>query len=99
MGVGLLLVGSLNNILGPYFMVGGQAFCFVGSYIAAQATNIPTLLGANILIGILGASQVLYPLLVQEIVPNKCRGFSQSVITLSVFPALGLGPAFACMMV
>lgn len=99
-GVGLLLVGSLSDVLGRrYFMVVGQAFGFVGSCIAARATNISTLIGANVLIGISGATQVLYPLLIQEIVPNKYRGLSQSLITLSVFPTLGLGPAFARMMV
>ncbi|KAF9870587.1 hypothetical protein CkaCkLH20_11893 [Colletotrichum karsti] len=99
-GVGLLLVGSLSDVLGRrYFMVAGQACGFIGSVIAARADDITTLIGANVLLGMAGATQVLYPLLSQEIVPNKYRGFSQSAITLSVFPTIGLGPAFARMMV
>lgn len=99
-GVGLLLVGSLSDILGRrYFMVAGQAIGFAGSVVAARANSIETIIGANVLIGMSGATQVLYPLLVQEIVPNKYRGYSQAVITFCVFPTIGLGPAFARMMV
>lgn len=45
--------------------------------------------------GLAGCGHVLYPLLVQEIVPNKYRGWSQCLITLSIFPTLGLEPAIA----
>lgn len=99
-GVGLLLVGSISDVLGRrYFIVGGQAFGLIGACVAATAKNVNTLIAANLFIGIGGATQVLYPLLIMEIVPNKYRGAAQSAITFSAFPSMGLGPAFARMMV
>ncbi|VUC21569.1 unnamed protein product [Clonostachys rosea] len=99
-GVFLLLVGSISDVLGRrYFIIAGQALGLVGAIIAATAKNINTLIGANVFIGLGGATQVLYPLLIMEIVPNKHRGTAQSLITLSAFPSMGLGPGFARMMV
>ncbi|KAJ3547072.1 hypothetical protein NM208_g1696 [Fusarium decemcellulare] len=99
-GVGLLLVGSISDVLGRrWFMIGGQALGFIGACMAAEARSINTIIGANIFIGSGGATQVLYPLLVQELVPNKHRGLAQGAIMASVFPTLGLGPAFVRMMV
>lgn len=66
---------------------------------SATASSINVIIGANIFIGMGGATQVLYPLLVHEIVPNKYRGYAQAGIMLGVFPSLGLGPAFSRMMV
>uniref|UniRef100_A0A0B7K2X7 Major facilitator superfamily (MFS) profile domain-containing protein n=1 Tax=Bionectria ochroleuca TaxID=29856 RepID=A0A0B7K2X7_BIOOC len=99
-GVFLLLVGSISDVLGRrYFTIAGQALGLVGAIIAATSKNINTLIGANVFIGLGGATQVLYPLLIMEIVPNKHRGTAQSLITLSAFPSMGLGPGFARMMV
>ena len=99
-GVGLLLVGSISDVLGRrWFMIGGQILGFLGACVSATAADINTLIGASLFIGIGGATQVLYPLLVHEIVPNKYRGFAQAAIMAAVFPTLGLGPAFARMMV
>jgi MFS family permease len=99
-GVFLLLVGSISDVLGRrYFIIAGQALGLVGAIIAATSKNINTLIGANVFIGLGGATQVLYPLLIMEIVPNKHRGTAQSLITLSAFPSMGLGPGFARMMV
>lgn len=51
-GVCLLLVGSLSDALGRrHFVVAGQAFGLVGSVIAATAKTVPTIVGANVLIG------------------------------------------------
>ena len=99
-GVGLLLVGSISDVLGRrYFIVGGQACGFIGACVCATAKNINTLIGANVLIGMGGATQVLYPLLIHEIVPNKHRGAAQAAVTAATFPTMGLGPAFVRMMV
>lgn len=99
-GVGLLLVGSISDVLGRrWFMIGGQAFGFTGACIAARATSINVIIGANLFIGIGGATQVLYPLLVHEIVPNKYRGYAQAFIMFSVLPTLGLGPVWVRMFV
>lgn len=80
-------------------MIGGQAFGFTGACMAARATSINMIIGANLFIGIGGATQVLYPLLVHEIVPNKYRGYAQGFIMLSVIPTLGLGPVWVRMFV
>ncbi|CAK7204997.1 hypothetical protein SEUCBS139899_007760 [Sporothrix eucalyptigena] len=99
-GVCLLLVGSISDVVGRrYFLLGGQLINFVGAIIAARATNVNMLIGASALVGLGQATQLLYPMLIQEIVPNKYRGMSQGLITLAVFPTIALGPAFARYMV
>lgn len=99
-GVGLLVVGSLSDVLGQrHFIIIGQALGLVGACVAATARNVNTLIGASLLVGIGGATQILYPLLIMEIVPNKYRGIAQSGVTFAAFPIMGLGPAFARMMV
>lgn len=95
-GIGLLLVGTLSDIAGRrWFIIGAQMFGVVGGIIAATANNVNQVIGSSPFIGIAGCGQVLYPLLVQEIVPNKYRGWSQTLITVAVLPTLGLGPIVA----
>lgn len=95
-GVGLLLVGRISDLVGRrYFIIGGQCCGIIGGIIAATAKNVNQVIGSSVFTGLGGCAQVLYPLLVQEIVPNKYRGWSQTLITVSVFPTLGLGPAVA----
>jgi MFS family permease len=92
-GVCLLLVGSVSDAVGRrYFMIGGQTFSVIGAILAATSKNVNSLIGANVFIGMAGSAQVLYPLLSQEIVPNKYRGWSQGIITLLVLPSIGFGP-------
>ncbi|OAA57978.1 siderophore iron transporter [Niveomyces insectorum RCEF 264] len=99
-GVGLLLVGSISDVVGRrYFLISGQLVNFVGAIVAARAQNVNTLIGASALVGLGQTTQVLYPLLLQEIVPNKYRGLSQGFISFAVFPTIALGPAFARLMV
>ena len=73
-------------------MIGGQTFSVIGAILAATSKNVNSLIGANVFIGMAGSAQVLYPLLSQEIVPNKYRGWSQGIITLLVLPSIGFGP-------
>ncbi|ERT01322.1 hypothetical protein HMPREF1624_02566 [Sporothrix schenckii ATCC 58251] len=95
-GVCLLLVGSISDVVGRrYFLLGGQLVNFVGAVVAARATNVRTLIGASALVGLGQATQLLYPMLLQEIVPNKYRGVSQGLLSLAIFPTIALGPAFA----
>lgn len=95
-GIGLLLVGTLSDIVGRrWFIIGAQMFGIIGGIIAATANNVNQVIGSSPFIGIAGCGQVLYPLLVQEIVPNKYRGWSQTLITVAVLPTLGLGPVVA----
>ena len=99
-GVLLLLVGSISDVLGRrWFLIGGQVLGFIGACMSATAQSVNIIIAANMFIGMGGATQVLYPLLVHEIVPNKYRGFAQGAIMAAVFPSLGLGPAFTRMMV
>ncbi|KIW04526.1 uncharacterized protein PV09_04280 [Verruconis gallopava] len=92
-GVCLLLVGSVSDAVGRrYFMIGAQTFSVIGAVLSATSRNVNMLIGANVFIGMAGSGQVLYPLLSQEIVPNKYRGWSQGVITLLVLPSIGFGP-------
>lgn len=99
-GVCLLLVGSISDVIGRrYFLLGGQLVNFVGAIVAACATNVNMLIGASALVGLGQATQLLYPMLIQEIVPNKYRGISQGLLSLAIFPTIALGPAFARFMV
>ncbi|KAF9887642.1 hypothetical protein FE257_009735 [Aspergillus nanangensis] len=95
-GVLLLVVGRISDIVGRrYFMIGGQAFAVIGSIVAAKANSIETVIGGTVLMAVAGAGQQLYPLLVQELVPNKHRGLAQGAISIGVLPTLGFGPAIA----
>lgn len=95
-GVLLLVVGRISDVVGRrYFLIGGQVFSVIGSIVAATAKDIETVIGGTVLIGVAGAGQQLYPLLVQELVPNKHRGLAQGAISIGVLPTLGFGPAIA----
>ena len=95
-GTCLLLIGSVSDAVGRrYFIIGGQTCGLIGAVICATSKNINTLIGASALTGIAGSAQILYPLLSQELVPNKYRGWSQGVITLFILPTIGFGPIIA----
>ncbi|CAI6290664.1 unnamed protein product [Periconia digitata] len=95
-GVGLLLVGRISDLVGRrYFIIAGQVLGLVGGIIAATAKSVPTVIGANAFIGLAACAQVMYPLLIAEIVPNKYRGVSQCLVTFAVLPSLGFGPIVA----
>ena len=99
-GVLLLVVGRLSDIIGRrYFFIGGQAFAVVGSIICAKSNNVNTLIGGTVLTAVAGAGQQLYPLLTQELVPNKYRGLSQGAISMAVLPTLGFAPLIARVLV
>lgn len=99
-GVLLLVVGRISDIVGRrYFMIGGQAFAVVGSIICGKATSVNMLIGGTVLTAVAGAGQQLYPLLVQELVPNKHRGLAQGAISVAVLPTLGFAPLLARAMV
>lgn len=95
-GVMLLIVGRLSDILGRrYFMIGCQLLALIGSVVSATASSVNTVIAGSVLIGIAAGGQQLFPLLIQEMVPNKHRFYGQSAITLSVMPTLGFSPAIA----
>jgi MFS family permease len=99
-GILLLVVGRLSDIIGRrYFAIGGQVLAIIGSIICARATNINMVIGGTVLTGAAGAGQQLYPLLVQELVPNKHRFVAQGAISFAVLPTLGFAPLLARAMV
>ena len=73
-------------------MIAGQACSVLGAVLSATSPNVNRLIGAQVFIALAGAAQVLYPLIVQELVPNKYRGWSQGIITVLVLPSIGFGP-------
>jgi MFS family permease len=80
-------------------MIGGQVLAVVGSIMSAVAPNVNTLVGGSVFIGLAASTQVLFPLLAQEIVPNKYRGYAQGTALLLVIPAIGFGPIIGRSMV
>jgi MFS family permease len=95
-GVLLLVVGRLSDIIGRrYFMIGGQLIGIIGAIICAKATSINMVIGGTVLSACAGSVQTLYPLLIQELVPNKHRPFGLAAIALGIFPTIGGGPIIA----
>ncbi|CAK7202067.1 hypothetical protein SEUCBS139899_004787 [Sporothrix eucalyptigena] len=95
-GVMLLIVGRLSDIVGRrYFMMFAQVLSLVGSIISARANTVNVVIGGTVLSAFAGGAQQLYPMLVQELVPNKYRFYSQAAITLSILPTIGFGTAIA----
>lgn len=99
-GVLHLFFSRLSDILGRrYFLVGGQLFGVLGSIICAKGNSVNVVIGGSVLAGIGGATALLYPIIIHELIPNKHRHWAQAAVTLSVFPTLGFGPAIARTMV
>ena len=91
-----MLVGRISDIVGRrYFIIGGQAFGLIGSIVCAKAKSINMVIGGTVFVGLSGAVANLYPLLVQELMPNKYRGYGQAAVTLAMVPTLGFGPLIA----
>lgn len=99
-GVLHLFFARLSDILGRrYFLIGGQMFTVIGSIICATGNSIDVLVGGSVLTGIGGASGLLYPVIIHELIPNKYRPWGQGAITVAVLPTLGFGPAIARSMI
>ncbi|KIH87497.1 siderophore iron transporter [Sporothrix brasiliensis 5110] len=94
--IGLLIVGRLSDIVGRrYFLIGGQVFGVVGSAICAKATSINMLIAGATIYGVATTTQLTFPFIVHEIVPNKHRGIAQAIITALVTPFAGFGAIIA----
>lgn len=76
-------------------MIGGQLFAIVGSIICATANSIEVVIGGTVITAFSGAVQTLFPLLIQEILPNKHRSYGLALIAFGMFPTIGGGPAIA----
>ncbi|CAK7222292.1 hypothetical protein SCUCBS95973_004793 [Sporothrix curviconia] len=94
--IGLLVVGRLSDIVGRrYFLIGGQVFGIVGSAIMAKATSINMLVAGAVIYGVATTTQLTFPFVIHELVPNKHRGTAQAIITLLVTPFAGFGSIIA----
>lgn len=80
-------------------MIGCQTIAMVGSIVSATASQVNTLVAGAVLIGIAKGGQQLYPILIQEMVPNKHRFYGQAAITIAVMPTIGFSPALARLLV
>lgn len=62
---------------------------------AATATQIPTIIGASVFIGIAAAVQLSYTMIIGELVPIKHRGYWYFVVLIPVIPFAFFG-AYLC---
>lgn len=95
-GVTLLFFGRVSDVVGRrYFVIGGQSLALIGSIVCAKATSINMVIAGTVLNGCAGSIGNSYPLLIQELMPNKYRGYGQAAITVGVIPTIGFGPIIA----
>lgn len=98
--VGPPIIGRLSDIFGRrYWMIGGALLGVVGAIVAARAQNIPTLIGANVLLGMASATQYCFYMTVGEIVPTKYRCIACSGINFFTVPGTFFGPIVSATMV
>ena len=92
----LLLIGRFSDIFGRrWVLIVGQAICAVGSIPCALSKDVNTLIGGTVIVALGGGVQPLYPLLCQDVVPNKYRGLSTALLTVVILPFMGFGGLFA----
>jgi len=95
-GVGLLVVGRLGDIVGRrYFLIGGQLTGIIAGIISAKATSVNMLIAGSVLLGFSQTAQLTFPYVIQELVPNKHRGYAQAAMIVGVIPFAGFGPVIA----
>jgi MFS family permease len=94
--VSFVLVGRLSDLLGRrWFFVGGNAIGLIGTIVGATAQSVPTLIGANCLIGVAAAVQLSFAVVISELVPNKWRGYGIGALFFSSMPFAAFGPVIA----
>ncbi|CAK7214682.1 hypothetical protein SBRCBS47491_002235 [Sporothrix bragantina] len=95
-GVGLLIVGRVGDIVGRrYFLIAGQVVGVIGSVVCAKATSINMLIAGSAIYGIASTTQLTFPYIIQELVPNKHRGVVQGAMIVGVLPFAGFGSLIA----
>ena len=95
-GVGLLIVGRVGDIVGRrYFLIAGQIVGVAGSVICAKATSINMLIAGSAIYGVASTTQLTFPYIIQELVPNKHRGVVQGAMIVGVLPFAGFGSLIA----
>ncbi|KAK4936926.1 hypothetical protein LTR10_022304 [Elasticomyces elasticus] len=99
-GVGLLLVGRLGDIVGRrYFLIGGQIFGVVAGIVSAKASSINMLIGGSVLMGFSTTVQLTFPYVIQELIPNKYRGWAQAGMIVGTLPFSGFSPIIARLLI
>lgn len=89
------MVGRLGDIFGRrYFLIGGQTLGFIGALVCAKATDIPTVIGGTVLVGLAGAVQLTFTFVVAELVANKDRAKVDGYLFMAIIPLSSMGPAF-----
>ncbi|KAI8627941.1 trichothecene efflux pump [Xylariaceae sp. FL1651] len=98
--IGFLLFGRLSDIFGrKYLVVGTSVLGLIGYIIGAVAQNVPTLIAAELIIGIAAAGQLSFGIILGELVPNKYRGPIINVVFLAALPFAVFGPVFARLLI
>lgn len=92
----MTLAGRLSDIFGRrYFQIAGTALALVGCIVGAAATNVPMLIGANVLIGSASATQLSFGYLIAEVVPMKHRYLASSYVYALLIPMSGVAPVIS----
>jgi MFS family permease len=88
--VGFLLVGRLSDIFGRKWMVmGTSTLGLIGNIMGCTATSVNYLIGANLCNGLAAAGQLSFGIILGELVPNKYRGPTVTLVFLSSAPFAG----------
>lgn len=76
-------------------MIVGNSLGLVGGIIAATATRVNQVIGANVLIGIASAVQLTFPTIISELVANKHRPYGVAALFVASLPVGAFGPVIA----
>jgi MFS family permease len=75
--------------------MGGNMIGLLGTIIAATSHHVKTLIGGSALIGIAGAVQLSFPVIIGELVPNKHRPYANGAMYVFALPVSSFGPVIA----
>jgi MFS family permease len=96
LSVGLVIVGRTSDILGRrWFFIIGSLLGLIGSIVNATATNVPTLIAGQTLIGLGATTGLSYPLILGELVPMKYRFIAGATVYMFAIPTNCLGGGIA----
>lgn len=82
-----------------YFLIGGQLLGVISGIVSAKATSINMLIGGSVLFGFSSTAQLTFPYVIQELIPNKYRGWAQAGIIVGTLPFSGFSPIIARLLI
>lgn len=95
-GIGFSIVGRLSDIFGRrWFFICGSILALIGDIVCATATNIPSIIGGTVIIGLAAAVQVSFLSMLGELTPIRHRFLINGFIYLWIAVPAGFGPAIA----